>query len=339
MSEQQKLEPVVEAAIARRRTFSLVPDTLSDAMRMAEMIAKSDFAPKDYVNKPGNVLVAIQMGLDIGLKPMQALQNIAVINGRPSIWGDAALALVQNSDLIEYVKETFEGKKGTDDWTAVCEVKRKGWPDAIVRKFSVGDAKKAGLWTKAGTWQTYPDRMLQMRARSFALRDAAADCLMGLVLVEEAQDYAPAIEGTVVSVEAVPDVFNKIPEPMRDNVEKAFAMLDLPRGLRLTKLNEFLGSADVDPELGAKALLDWCRDEYAARQGRERVKGPQNSKVQAPVVSTPTPAATSTAPAATTGGDPSRGDSGDRAAGPEASTVAPAGVTAPLKATDIQFGF
>lgn len=321
---------------APARTFSLVPESMGQAMEMARMIAASDFAPKDYINKPGNVLVAIQMGLDIGLKPMQALQNIAVINGRPSIWGDAALALVQNSDVIEWVKERFEGVNGTDDWTAICEVKRVNWPDPVVRKFSVRDAKKAELWTKKGTWQSYPDRMLQMRARSFALRDSAADCLMGLVLAEEAQDYpaTPTIEVSTVPGEQAPDIFLKVPEPMRDNVEKAFTLLDMPKGLRLAKLNEFLGAADVDAELGTQALLNWCRDEYAARQGKTRAPGPQNSKT----TQAPSPAVNTVA--ADTGGDPSRVEkSGDRPAGVESGKAAPTEASAPLNAKDIRFGF
>ena len=48
---------------------------------------------------------------------------------------------------------------------------------------------KAGLWAKSGPWTQYPKRMMQMRARGFALRDKFADALGGLITVEEAQDY------------------------------------------------------------------------------------------------------------------------------------------------------
>ena len=77
------------------KSFSLTPANLDEAMKFSEMIANSDICPKDFHGKAGNVLVAIQMGLELGLPPMQALQNIAVINGRPSIWGDALPALAQ----------------------------------------------------------------------------------------------------------------------------------------------------------------------------------------------------------------------------------------------------
>ncbi|WP_287027931.1 recombinase RecT [Herbaspirillum sp.] len=137
------------------------------------------------MGKPGNVLVAIQWGMEIGLKPMQAMQNIAVINGRPSIWGDAALALVKASPHYEDVIETYEGTG--DKKKAVCIAKRKGRTD-VVSEFSVEDAKTAGLYKKSGPWTQYPDRMLQMRARSFALRDQFPDVLKGLSIAEEAMD-------------------------------------------------------------------------------------------------------------------------------------------------------
>src|SRR6185312_14669440 len=130
--------------------------------------------------------VAVLHGLELGLTPMAALQRIAVVNGRPTIWGDGAMALVRGSGACEYVKETIAGEG--DKRTALCEAKRRGEPVPITRSFSVSDAKKAGLWAKQGPWQQFPDRMLQMRARAFCLRDGFADVLGGLYLKEELDD-------------------------------------------------------------------------------------------------------------------------------------------------------
>jgi hypothetical protein len=164
--------------------------SFDDAFRFSQMVAKSEFAPKDFKGKPESCLLAIQHGSEIGLSPMQSLQSIAVINGRPCVWGDAALALVQSSPACEYVKEYVEGQG--DSLTAVCEVKRRGYPAPTVSRFSVADAKRAGLAGKSGPWSQYPERMLALRARGFALRNAFADCLRGLVTAEEAQDYPVA---------------------------------------------------------------------------------------------------------------------------------------------------
>ena len=161
--------------------------SFDDAYRFATMVAKSDFAPKDFKGKPESCLLAIQHGSEIGLSPMQSLQNIACINGRPAIWGDAALAVAMASPVCESVTETIDGEG--DNMVATCTAKRRGYEKPTVVRFSVADAKKAGLWGKSGPWSQYSKRMLQLRARGFALRDAFPDVLKGLVTAEEAQDY------------------------------------------------------------------------------------------------------------------------------------------------------
>lgn len=164
----------------------LQPSTFQELVQFAKMAADSDLMPRDYKGKPANVMLAVQMGSEVGLSPMQAVQSIAVINGRPALWGDALIGLCRQSPLCENITEYMEGEG--DNLTAVCIAKRKG-ADPVPGRFSVADAKKAGLWNKPGPWQQYPTRMLQQRARGFALRDAFADVLKGLKTVEELQDY------------------------------------------------------------------------------------------------------------------------------------------------------
>jgi hypothetical protein len=163
-------------------SFDLSPRSLEEAFKFADMLADSSIVPKDFIGKPGNILVAMQWGMELGLKPLQAMQNIAVINGRPSLWGDAVLALVLASPLCEYIEEWEE------NGTAYCKVKRKGKPEDIQR-FGDEEAKKAGLLGKQGPWSQYPQRMKKMRARSFAVRDNFADVLKGIQIAEEVGDY------------------------------------------------------------------------------------------------------------------------------------------------------
>jgi hypothetical protein len=176
--------------ISTQRASGLALESFDDAYRFAKMVAASDFAPKDFKGKPESCLLAIQHGSEVGLSPMQSLQSIACINGRPSVWGDAALALVMGSPVCEHVSEGIDGEG--EQMAAICVAKRRGYEKATVVRFSVSDAKKAGLWGKSGPWTQYPKRMLQLRARGFALRDAFPDVLKGLVTAEEAQDYPQA---------------------------------------------------------------------------------------------------------------------------------------------------
>ena len=201
----------------------LALQTMGEAMAFATMVAKSDFAPKDFKGKPESCLLAIQHGSEIGLSPMQSLQNIACINGRPAIWGDAALAVAMASQVCEYVRESIEGDG--EQMVATCTAKRRGYETPTVARFSVADAKKAGLWGKSGPWTQYPKRMLQLRARGFALRDAFPDVLKGLVTAEEAQDYPTQPEPVVVRPKFdEPTVVKLKPEPAKpadDPVGKA----------------------------------------------------------------------------------------------------------------------
>jgi hypothetical protein len=102
----------------------LQPRDFGELLQFAKMAADSTLVPKDYTGKPANVMLAVQLGSELGLSPMQALQNISVINGRPSVWGDAMLGLCRASPLCEGVSETIEGDG--DARKAVCIVRRRG---------------------------------------------------------------------------------------------------------------------------------------------------------------------------------------------------------------------
>jgi len=211
------------------------PTTMTEAIQFSEMLSGSSMVPKAYQGKPQDVLVCVQWGYEMGLAPMQALQNIAVINGKPSVYGDAMMALVQASPVCEDIEEYIENE-GTTNPIAVCVAKRKG-RKPVVAKFSVEDAKRAGLWGKGGPWTAYPKRMLQMRARGFALRDAFPDVLKGMITAEEAQDYPDEAKLMPVAKPANPlDLVAKPveiieaetiePDPVLDAIDDAIDFVD-----------------------------------------------------------------------------------------------------------------
>lgn len=239
--------------LATTQPRGLALQTMDDAMRFGKLLAESEFPPKDFKGKPASCVLAIQHGAEIGLGPMQAIQSIAVINGRPSIWGDAALALVMASPVCEYVRETIDGE--ADQAVATCIAKRKGYPDPVVSKFSMADAKRAGLAGKQGPWSQYPKRMLQLRARGFALRDAFPDVLKGLVTTEEAQDY-PAEKAPPVVVSQPAASVPPEPQPVKAateaDMQKAKKAINATRDLR--KLADFLTTVNERYDAGYYSL-------------------------------------------------------------------------------------
>lgn len=171
--------PAKTPVLAGERGLQL--DSLGAMWRFAEMAVNSGIY-KDLPS-PEVALIKVQAGAELGLTPVWSLTNIMVVNGRPCVWGDALLGIVLAHRDCEDVIETEENSYPNDNYAAVCEVRRKGRVP-VVRKFSVSDAKKAGLSGK-GVHASYPKRMLQMRARAFACRDAFADALRGLSVAEE----------------------------------------------------------------------------------------------------------------------------------------------------------
>jgi hypothetical protein len=190
----------------------LRPQSFGELVQFAQMAAKSSMVPPTYKGQPESIMLAIQMGSELGLAPMQSLQNIAVVNGRPTVWGDAVVGLCRQSPVCKDIVETFSGEG--DKLVATCTAIRVG-AEPVARSFSVEDAKKAGLWGKAGPWQQYPKRMLQMRARGFAVRDAFPDVLRGLITAEEAADIPvrDTFAGPTIEHAAAPEPAVEQPRP------------------------------------------------------------------------------------------------------------------------------
>jgi len=215
-SEEKSLQASAPE-VNNRPSFSmaLIPRDFNEAMQMAVVLSKSGIVPKEFLDKPNACFVAIGFGMELGIPPLQAANSIMVVNGRPSIWGDAAKGIVMRSPLCEFFDED-DPATALKQGFGKCIVKRKGYPP-LTRTFSIDEAKKARLWIKQGPWQEYPGRMLMARARSWAMRDAFPDLLKGLSVREESQDIpgeprmpqemgaAPAKEAEIIDAQKIED--------------------------------------------------------------------------------------------------------------------------------------
>ena len=206
---------------------ALIPQDIEQAFRIASALAHSGMAPSGF-QTPEKCFVAIMAGAELGLPPFQSLQSFAIINGRPTIYGAALMAVIRTNGFK--VREWFEGEG--DDLTAFCEVTRPDNGDKAEASYSVADAKTAKLWGKAGPWTTSPKRMLQWRARGFSFNDGAADVLKGLQIREVVQDDEPLPE-----------------EPTRATGTGLLGKLEATQ----TLATEGFGIRDVSDEAGAAA--------------------------------------------------------------------------------------
>ena len=162
--------------------------SIGEAFGFAKLLADGGWLPKGV--SPTAAVLAVAQGASIGLTPFQSVQQIAVVNGRPTLYGDGLNAAVRRSGLME--NEKVEKFRAADGHVVAVRVTvwRKGMKDPVVGEFSEKMARQAGLWGKAGPWTQYPDRMMFNRARAFAYRDGFADVLSGVRSAEEEEDTA-----------------------------------------------------------------------------------------------------------------------------------------------------
>ncbi len=211
-SPQDKANPPPKPPITSGASIAaIVPTSYEEAYRISVAFVKAGMVPASYSVKRNaqgkevkdwedgvldeqatcaRVSLGIMKGMEIGLPPVTAISTIMIVNNRPCLWGDGAVALVQSSGKLEFERSGSEGTYGTDDFIAWYEVKRKDKPEAIRREFGFKDAKSAGLNGKKGPWSSgYGPRMCFNRARAWALRDEFSDVLLGIGIVEEVRDF------------------------------------------------------------------------------------------------------------------------------------------------------
>jgi hypothetical protein len=196
-TEQPRRNPNKELAL-HDGVGHIVPTNVDEAYHMARLVVDAKLAPNSYNNDPKMITLGIMAALEAGLPPLYGLRQIAIINGRPTIWGDGAMALVQSKNLIaEYRVEEIgtvpvsnDLTKWDDGYGFRVTIMRRGQKGEYVGEFTVGHAKRAKLWmnAKKAPWMEHPTRMLLNRARAFPLRDGFADALGGIAIREEVED-------------------------------------------------------------------------------------------------------------------------------------------------------
>lgn len=215
MRLKYELQKVQAEKTSRLEDSLFSPALFPHYEKVSEKLAKSGVVPTAYRNKPEDIFVAIAMGYQLGFPVEQSLQDIAVINGRPCLWGDGLLSLALNHKECEYIKEEPIFKEN-HVFGYICVVKRKGHEEHC-KKFTLEDAKLAGLLGKQGPWTQYPERMMQMRARSLALRDKFADALRGLRIAEVEEDEPNTVEGVIIDNSTTVKQVDKLKEMLHSS--------------------------------------------------------------------------------------------------------------------------
>lgn len=193
VKHETHVKPETRVSVMTNESGVLKPQNLDEAYRLCVAYHKSRLLPARY-SSPEMILTAMQFALELNLKPLTAMRQIAVIDGTPSLFGDLPLSLVYSSNKLEWIREFYvdaalekicfeNGNMGSNVFGAVCMCKRKNDPEIHETSFTLDEAKSAGLLSR-GVWKSYPKRMLRYRARGQALKDKFPDCLNGIAIAE-----------------------------------------------------------------------------------------------------------------------------------------------------------
>lgn len=159
-------------------------------MDMATMLAKSTIVPLTYQNRPENTFVALDMASRMGVSPMVVMQNLHIIQGKPSWSGQAMASMIRNSAEFRNVEVTYVGQPNTDTWGAYVSAEKVATGKIIKGgTVTIAIAKREGWFQKSGSkWQTMPELMLAYRAYAWFGRVYCPEILMGLQSTEEVYD-------------------------------------------------------------------------------------------------------------------------------------------------------
>lgn len=163
--------------------LALIPKSFEDAEKMATKLSESSLLPDHFKKNPANVFWALALGLEVGFTPVQALQAIYVVHGRPGMYADAMVALVLASGKAEFFRRVE-----SSDTSATYETQRRGGAKTPPLTITIEDARKAGWAAQNKKYETEPRRMLEARCKSQLARDVYPDVLRGMASVEELYD-------------------------------------------------------------------------------------------------------------------------------------------------------
>ena len=170
-------------AIVRNDPYT--PSNMAEAEQLSIRLAQSALLPDGLRGKPGDVLVTLITGHELGLSPMQAIRGLHVVRGRAVMSADLAVALTKRHPSCRYFRVV-----STDDKAATYETLREGDPEPTRMTFTAEQAKQAGLG--GDNWRKYPAAMLRARCSLALARAVYSDIMLGVYDPDELGVPAPA---------------------------------------------------------------------------------------------------------------------------------------------------
>ena len=166
------------------------------AQRMVKPLATSDLVPTAFKNNIGSCLIALNLANRIGADPLQVMQSLYIVHGKPSFSSAFLIACFNQCGRYTAIRYEMFGERDTDGWGCKAYTTEKATGELIEGvAVTIGMAKAEGWWSKkdkmgreTSKWQTMPELMLHYRAASFLIRSVAPEIALGFQSTEEVRD-------------------------------------------------------------------------------------------------------------------------------------------------------
>jgi Rps23 Pro-64 3,4-dihydroxylase Tpa1-like proline 4-hydroxylase len=183
---------LTDQIVPQENTLNLLQNTkaLNLISKLADRYSRSDMVPQNYKGKPENCFVALELASRMDVSPVLVMQNLYIVQGKPSWAGQACKALIDGSGKFRESEYIMTGS--LSDGTRGCYLQAVNTRTGKLIKGSEITLKMAqdeGWSTKAGSkWKTMPEQMLKYRAAAFFARTECPEVLMGFQTAEEVED-------------------------------------------------------------------------------------------------------------------------------------------------------
>lgn len=188
--------------------------SFADAQRMVKAICSSNMVPEQYRgdNGTGNALIALEMAQRIDASPMAVMQNLHVVNGKPSWSSQFIIAALNSCGLFSPLRFADDGQS-CYAWAYDKETGDKLEGPPVTMEM----AKAEGWLTRSGSkWKNMPDLMRRYRAAAFFGRLYAPHILVGMHTADEVEDIAAP--GAPVDVTPTPTDDSDLISALNDEI-------------------------------------------------------------------------------------------------------------------------
>lgn len=176
--------------------------SMNAAMKVANLLAKSQLLPEQYIGHPENCLIAIDIANRMRVSPLLVAQNLYIVRGKPGWSGSFAISAINNCGKFSPLDFVYTKNGGGG-----CYAQATRLSDGKVLKgteITLEMAKNEGWSTKPGSkWLTMSEQMLAYRAGSFFARAYCPEVLLGVQTIDEIQDVNGYVDEdkSVVTIE------------------------------------------------------------------------------------------------------------------------------------------